>query len=80
MDSTAPQVESVRGLGLEAYVMCGEELPFREEFVAVFSNAVLPWIEHADALIEGVYRSLRRRGVSSRDAEAMGVWTEFALR
>jgi len=62
VDSSAPQVEAAKGLGLEAYVMCGEELPFREEFDAVFSNAVLHWIKHADAMIEGVYRSLRRGG------------------
>jgi SAM-dependent methyltransferase len=62
VDSSAPQVEAARRLGLEAYVMNGEELPFREEFDAVFSNAVLHWIHRADAMIEAVYRSLRRGG------------------
>jgi SAM-dependent methyltransferase len=42
--------------------MHGEELPFHEEFDAVFSNAVLHWIPRADAMIEGVYRSLVRGG------------------
>jgi SAM-dependent methyltransferase len=42
--------------------MHGEELPFREEFDAVFSNAVLHWIKRADAMIESVYRALRREG------------------
>lgn len=62
VDSSAPQVEAAKRVGLEAYVMYGEELPFQEEFDAVFSNAVLHWIKQADAMIEGVYRSLRRGG------------------
>jgi trans-aconitate methyltransferase len=62
VDSSAAQVEAARKLGLEAYVMNGEELPYREEFDAVFSNAVLHWIQRADLMIEGVYRSLRPGG------------------
>jgi SAM-dependent methyltransferase len=64
VDSSEPQVEAARKLGLEAYVMKGEELPYREEFDAVFSNAVLHWIKRADAnaMIEAVYRSLRPGG------------------
>lgn len=62
VDSSTPQVEAARSLGLEAYVMKGEELPYRAEFDAVFSNAVLHWIKRADVMIEGVYRSLRPGG------------------
>ena len=62
VDSSAPQVEAARRLGLEAYVINGEELPYQEEFDAVFSNAVLHWIKRADALIEAVFRSLRPGG------------------
>ncbi len=62
VDSSAPQIEAARRLGLEAYVMNGEELPYREEFDAVFSNAVLHWIRRPDVMIEGVYRSLRPGG------------------
>ena len=62
VDSSAPQVEAAKKLGLEAYVMSGEELPFRDEFDGVFSNAVLHWIKNADPMLNGVYRSLRRRG------------------
>jgi trans-aconitate methyltransferase len=32
--------------------MYGDELPFREEFDAVFSNAVLHWIKQADTMIK----------------------------
>jgi len=62
VDSSAPQVEAARQLGLDARVMSGEALPFQEEFDAVFSNAVLHWIKDADPLIAGVYRSLRPGG------------------
>jgi trans-aconitate methyltransferase len=44
VDSSAPQIEAARTLGLNAHVMDAEALPFREEFDAVFSNAVLHWI------------------------------------
>lgn len=62
VDSSAPQVEAARRLGLEAYVINGEELPYQAEFDAVFSNAVLHWIKRADAMIESVFRSLRPGG------------------
>jgi SAM-dependent methyltransferase len=62
VDSSALQVEAARRFGLEVYVMSAEELPYREEFDAVFSNAVLHWIKRADVMIEGVYRSLRPGG------------------
>jgi len=62
VDSSAPQVEAARRLGIEGYVINGEELCYREEFDAVFSNAVLHWIKHADMMIQGVHRSLRPGG------------------
>jgi len=62
VDSSEPQVEAARRLGIEAYVMNGEELPYLEEFDAVFSNAVLHWIKRADVMIQGVHRSLRQGG------------------
>jgi trans-aconitate methyltransferase len=62
VDSSAPQIEAARTLGLDAHVMNADALPFREEFDAVFSNAVLHWIPRADATIAGVYRSLKPGG------------------
>lgn len=55
-------MEAARKLGLEAYVLDGEELPYREEFNAVFSNAVLRWIKRAGVVIERVFRYLRLGG------------------
>lgn len=62
VDSSAPQIEAAKALGLDARVMDAEALPFDEEFDAVFSNAVLHWIKRADPMIAAVYRSLRPGG------------------
>ena len=62
VDSSVPQVEAARKLGLNAFVIAGEELPYNEEFDAVFSNAALHWIRRADVMLAGVYRSLRPGG------------------
>ena len=62
VDSSVAQVEAARKLGLNASVIGGEELPYEEEFDAVFSNAVLHWIKRADVMLAGVYRSLKPGG------------------
>jgi trans-aconitate methyltransferase len=62
IDASAPQIEAARELGLDATVMNAEALPFTEEFDAVFSNAVLHWIKHADPMIAGVHRGLKPMG------------------
>jgi trans-aconitate methyltransferase len=62
VDSSAAQVEAARQRGLDARVMGGEDLTFRDEFDAVFSNAALHWIKNADAMIAAVFRSLRTSG------------------
>jgi trans-aconitate methyltransferase len=62
VDSSAPQIEAARMLGLDAHVMSAETLPFSEEFDAVFSNAVLHWIRDADLMIGAVHRALRPGG------------------
>jgi trans-aconitate methyltransferase len=62
VDSSVPQIEAARKLGLNAHAMSAEDLPYKEEFDAVFSNAVLHWIKRADLMIAGVYRSLRPSG------------------
>jgi trans-aconitate methyltransferase len=62
VDSSPPQVEAARKLGLNAQVIGAEDLQYNEEFDAVFSNAVLHWIKRADAMLAGVYRSLKPGG------------------
>jgi trans-aconitate methyltransferase len=62
IDSSAPQVEAARKLGLNAFAVSAEELQYEAEFDAVFSNAVLHWIKRADVVLAGVYRSLKPGG------------------
>jgi len=62
IDSSVAFIDAARKLGLDAHVIDAVALPYREEFDAVFSNAVLHWIKRADEMIAGVYRSLRPGG------------------
>jgi trans-aconitate methyltransferase len=62
VDSSVPQIEAARKLGFNAHTISGEDLPYKDEFDAVFSNAVLHWIKRADLMIAGVYRSLKPGG------------------
>src|SRR4051794_22589978 len=58
VDGSPEQVEAARARGIEAYVADGQELRFDGEFDAVFSNAAMHWMKHADAVIAGVWRAL----------------------
>jgi trans-aconitate methyltransferase len=62
VDSSVPQIEAAKKLGLDAHAIGGEDLPYNEEFDAVFSNAALHWMKRADVVIAGVYRSLKPSG------------------
>jgi trans-aconitate methyltransferase len=62
VDSSLPQIEAARKLGLNAYAISGEDLQYKEEFDAVFSNAVLHWIKRADVMLAAVCRSLKPGG------------------
>src|SRR6202035_4317646 len=43
VDSSDPQIEAARKLGLNGHVISGEDLPYKEEFDAAFRNVVLHW-------------------------------------
>ena len=58
VDSSAPQIEAARRLGLDARVADGERLSFDAEFDAVFSNAAIHWMKPVDDVIAGVWRAL----------------------
>ena len=62
VDSSAPQVEAARRLGLDARVIDGSRLSFDSEFDAVFSNAAIHWMKPVDDVISGVWRALRPGG------------------
>ena len=62
VDSSAEQVGAARARGLDARRGRAETLPFKAEFDAVFSNAVLHWIPDAGAVITSVHRALKPGG------------------
>lgn len=62
VDSSAPQIDAARNLGLDARVMNGQALDFDAEFDAVFSNAALHWMRDPAKVIAGVHRALRPHG------------------
>lgn len=62
VDQSAAMVEAARQRGIEAQVADARRLPFEREFDAVFSNAVLHWVQEADSAVEGVTRALRPGG------------------
>src|ERR1700679_3407221 len=62
IDSSAPQVEAAKKLGLDAHFREAEAFPFRGEFDAVFSNAVLHWIKRADQMMGAVHCCLKPGG------------------
>jgi len=62
VDSSAPQIEAARRLGLDARVIDGASLTFDAEFDAVFSNAAIHWMKPPDDVIAGVWRALKPGG------------------
>jgi SAM-dependent methyltransferase len=62
IDSSPGLVEAASALGLEVYLQGATEMEFREEFDAVFSNAVLHWVKDPDKVIRRVFRALRPGG------------------
>ena len=51
VDSSVAQVEAARKLGLNAFSISAEDLQYKDEFDAVFSNAVLHWIKRAELVV-----------------------------
>jgi 2-isopropylmalate synthase len=62
IDSSSSMIDTARERGLTAYVMSGDQLIFQNEFDAVFSNAALHWMKNSDAVIQGVFNSLKKGG------------------
>jgi len=62
IDLSENMVEKSRAKGLDAHVMSVTELPYVEEFDAVFSNAVLHWVKESKLAVENIHRSLKSDG------------------
>ena len=62
VDSSPELVHVAQALGLDARLMDGQNLQFKAEFDAVFTNAALHWMKQPDAVIQGVGQALKPRG------------------
>jgi trans-aconitate methyltransferase len=62
VDASGAMVEAAQTRGVPAQVMDGHELPFHEQFDAVFSNAALHWMLQPDEVLRRVRRALRPAG------------------
>ena len=62
VDAAPDMVAAARARGLDARVMPGQQLDFRAEFDAVFSNAALHWMRPIDTVLGGVLRALKPGG------------------
>src|SRR4051812_34793970 len=62
VDASPEFVEAARAAGVDAQLMDGQRLTFRDEFDAVFSNAALHWMPDAAAVVRGVASALRPGG------------------
>ncbi len=62
IDSSPAQVHAARARGLDARVADAAALDFENAFDAVFSNAVLHWIQDPDAPLAGFRRALAPGG------------------
>ena len=62
VDSSPELVHVAQALGLDARLMDGQNLQFKAEFDAVFTNAALHWMKQPDAVIQGVGQALKPGG------------------
>ncbi len=62
VDSSPELIKAARNIGIDAYIMDGQNLNFNNEYDAVFSNAALHWMLDPDKVIAGVHRALRPMG------------------
>jgi len=63
-DASAEMVANARATypNLNFEVVDGTKLPYHEKFDAIFSNATFHWIENQNALVEGLFKSLKTGG------------------
>lgn len=62
VDSSPDMIAAAKSRRVNAHVINGHALHFNHEFDAVFSNAVLHWMTHPEAVISGVWRALKPGG------------------
>ena len=62
VDLSEEMAEIAREKGVDAFVASVTDLPFCEEFDAVFSNAVLHWVKESRTAVKNIAGSLKKGG------------------
>ncbi len=62
VDLSSEMVNQARANGLEAEVMSATEIPFEQEFDAVFSNATLHWVREPELAVKHIAQALKPGG------------------
>ncbi len=62
VDGSAAMVAAAQVLGVAARPLDGQQLPFADEFDAIFSNAALHWMTDSAAVAAGMWRALKPGG------------------
>jgi len=62
VDLSESMVEKTKEKSIEAYIMSATELPYENEFNAVFSNAVLHWVKEPEIAIRKISNALKTNG------------------
>lgn len=62
VDTSFAQIEATKKRGLQALVMDGQQLSFKQPFDAVFTNAALHWMKQPERVVAGVWNVLKTGG------------------
>jgi 2-isopropylmalate synthase len=62
IDSSESMIAKAQAKGLKAQVLSAEKIDYHHQFDAVFTNAVLHWVDDIDAVVTNVYRALKANG------------------
>lgn len=62
VDASFAQIKAAKKRGLQAVVMDGQQLAFKQFFDAVFTNAALHWMKQPEKVVAGVWRTLKPGG------------------
>ena len=62
VDASPEMVAAARKMGVDAKCIDGENLPFKAEFNAVFTNAALHWMKHHARVVRGAWNALLNGG------------------
>ena len=62
VDLSVSMIKKTKAKGIEAYVMSATQLTFENEFDAVFSNAVLHWVNDSKTAINKIHTALKGNG------------------